>query len=1401
MNKSDLQALLTARYQRANWKALLLDVFHDRGATVRFDADPAQILPASQAAEYRTTHLFRLGDLTLADGKTIALFEAEVQNTRVARNRVGLRGLIQQEIIPGFQDAAMAVFYNPDQPEWRFTFMSKYEFPSEEGGKTVRHETHPKKFTYVLGETESCKTARDRFYELALKEPKTLLNVTDTFSVSKLSDEFFAEYKDHYKAFYEFLKTSSVVKSIFGIQSKDEKDLKPLRDFVKKLLGRVVFLYFLQKKGWMGVPEGETDLTKGDKQFMATLFAKRDAGKDFFSNYLVPLFFGTLNTRRDKQNSLCILDGISFGKVPYLNGGLFEQDFERVADIHFRQNGEESLFENLFRFFDSYNFTIVEDSPDEREVAVDPEMLGHIFENLIEDNKDKGTFYTPKEVVHFMTQEALFLYLQQHLRLDDSGLVSLRQFVQYREVDARIRDLAARIEQLLDTVKICDPAIGSGAFPMGMLLEIYQCKLRLYVETNPGHDFKPAEVKENIIRNSIYGVDIDKGAIDTARLRFWLSLIVDIDQPRQLPHFDYKFMQGDSLRESFEGIDLSKLTNQETEEQPSVKSGQISFFDTSVQTEIRFDKKEQDDIEKLTRKFFQPIDEEEKRKIQAKIAKKVDDAIEATLKSAKRQLFIEKGNLENEAKRQTETGKKISAKLTNKIAAFEKDLLGFEEKQALLLQSRGLYEKPYFLWRLWFAHIFKSGGFDIVIANPPYKRDNAYDDVKEQLQLGSTDLYGMFTALATGKLLKPGGALVYITSDTWLTIVSHKELRRKILSRQLHQVLRLPPDTFGATVNTCVFTLSNTPHPAPDFSAAADPEALAWSGHRLIAADLTNISRQKETPDFREKLWHLHRHVGEATNRYAVYQYPQNLIFTNSNLPVFTASPQLFRLMNDTTCLRAEKEIGTGEHKARVQLRQIPFNGKTVELVRFGDVAEVPQGISTGDNDFYLRSIDGGSYKQIDLQLILTGSEIENLSKIEKENGVLPEKYQGRHYIPFEKIDSSDVSIGWLPNYWVENKYYIDWSVESVTRMKTLTIADRKMFYGETRAINSGDEKKIAAALRNKEYWFSKSLSFSPTGIYSPTFRVGTSTLFQNTSSSIAINCIEPELVLGILCGRVAKFMFKNYLNHTVHTQEGDVVEFPFIVKTSQENADIERLVKEIIRKQKHTQTYNFIENEQKQIDALIYHLYALSEADIQEVETWWARRYPRLARYADTRFVLTEGLLRQQDELEKRLRDVLAQGENKYIEFKQSLRPGAATASRFTGVKHNILKSIAAFLNTDGGTLLIGIAPDGSVAGLEAHDYTTFSEADKVDAWRKHFDNVVQTYFGNHLHPLIELDIVQVEGKSVAVVRITGRAPREVWLKNRDDRDREEFYIRRTGTTVKLEGQEAADYIRQLWK
>ncbi|HRM91752.1 MAG TPA: hypothetical protein PLK68_14985, partial [Thomasclavelia ramosa] len=205
----------------------------------------------------------------------------------------------------------------------------------------------------------------------------------------------------------------------------------------------------------------------------------------------------------------------------------------------------------LLEFFASYNFTIDENDPDDAEIGVDPEMLGRIFENLLEDNKDKGAFYTPKEIVQYMCRQSLIAYLQTDIS-DEDTKESINSFVKTYDVKSlggENSKLAIMLDQKLKEVKICDPAIGSGAFPMGLLKELFLCRGAIEKFDDA------ASIKRHIMQQNIYGVDIEKGAVDIARLRFWLSLVVDEYSPQSLPNLDYKIMQGNSLLEQYNGVD------------------------------------------------------------------------------------------------------------------------------------------------------------------------------------------------------------------------------------------------------------------------------------------------------------------------------------------------------------------------------------------------------------------------------------------------------------------------------------------------------------------------------------------------------------------------------------------------------------------------------------------------------------------------------------------------------------------------------------------------------------------------------------------------------------------------------------------------------------------------------
>src|SRR5574344_278455 len=283
---------------------------------------------------------------------------------------------------------------------------------------------------------------------------------------------------------------------------------------------------------------------------MGNLFNNSCNKDDFLEKVLEPLFFQTLNSPRENNiapSAVCKEYGSKI-KIPYLNGGLFEKDELDKKQIKFKKE----MFEKLFTLFSQYNFTIDETDPDDAEIGVDPEMLGRIFENLLEDNKDKGAFYTPKEIVQYMCRESLIAYLLTDSKIQEE---KIRTLVTEHTDPAFTENEKSEIKTKLDNVKICDTAVGSGAFPMGMMNELIACHSVICKE-----DFDRAAIKKQIVQNNIYGVDIEKGAVDIARLRFWLAIIVDEKEPIPLPNLDYKIMQGNSLLESIEGIDLSHLT-------------------------------------------------------------------------------------------------------------------------------------------------------------------------------------------------------------------------------------------------------------------------------------------------------------------------------------------------------------------------------------------------------------------------------------------------------------------------------------------------------------------------------------------------------------------------------------------------------------------------------------------------------------------------------------------------------------------------------------------------------------------------------------------------------------------------------------------------------------------------
>ena len=600
---------------------------------------------------------YYLGNINTTDSYRIGLFHYNIRQGSVANKRVGLRNLVKSFINPtwGEFDAALVVFDSGDH--WRLSFICDIKGEA----------TSPKRYTYVFGSDDLLyRTPIERFNFLK-KKGISFENLRTAFSVEALSDEFFDKYREQYADFIQYATGKRFVKvgskweeKVLGepntaLMQAFNHNEKKIRDYVKKMMGRITFLHFLQRKGWMCE----------DLNYMQNMFENSPYKNDYLDSVLEPLFFGILNTKPAEREALfadydwdkSLLN--EWKDIPYLNGGLFERDEEDEPESRFPAD----YFKRLFQFFSEYNFTIDENDPNDAEVGVDPEMLGKIFENLLEDNKDKGAFYTPKEIVRYMCQESLIAYLETNTSVAKD---KIRKFVLSPEDGvADIPDnKKPKLLTTLEEVKICDPAIGSGAFPMGLLNELLHCR-----EVLSGERYDRAEIKKSIIQNNIYGVDIEKGAVDIARLRFWLSIVVDEETPSPLPNLDYKIMQGNSLIESFMGVDLSKLTY---EKEYKKDKGEILLFDDEKN-------RLQKTVSHLLSSYYSCSDHGRKVKLQQDISDTINKQLEAQ--------------------------------------AYDPVILG-------KLKTINLAEnKKFFLWHTWFSDVFSrpsKEGFDIVIGNPPY---------------------------------------------------------------------------------------------------------------------------------------------------------------------------------------------------------------------------------------------------------------------------------------------------------------------------------------------------------------------------------------------------------------------------------------------------------------------------------------------------------------------------------------------------------------------------------------------------------------------------------------------------------------------------------------------------------
>jgi len=817
MNLVEARKLITDTFQyqfdEHRFRVFAKNLFNDIDESKTF-SHQGQYIPDAYKDHVR--QLKRIGKYTDPEGAELDVLVVSLKKDyALDRARTMQRNFIADYLKKrGEKDAAIVAYHTDELDDWRFSYIRMdYRAEQDESGKVrVKTDLTPaRRYSFLVGKNEPNHTAQQQLLPILQDDRNnpTLAEIEKAFNIESITKEFFERYKNL------FLKVKEELDDLVEKDSKIRNDFAAksinTADFTKKLLGQIVFLYFLQKKGWLGVEKDPAGNFKGwgtgPKDFLQRLHRKEIVPYDnFFNDLLEPFFYEALAIDRGEESYYSPFKC----KIPFLNGGLFEP----ISGYNWQETDiliKNETIGEVFATFDQYNFTVREDEPLEKEVAVDPEMLGKVFENLLEikDRKSEGAFYTPREIVHYMCQESLINYLNDTLNPSTIGYEKLGQQqtelfgpneiakpksqmelmanvgpvpIPYEDIalficqgkfgiendfakeqgtksyayklPESIRTNAGRIDAALTDIKICDPAIGSGAFPVGMLHEIVSARKTLNTYLGESSIRTPYNFKRHAIQQSIYGVDLDSGAVDIAKLRLWLSLVVDEDDflsIKPLPNLDYKIVSGNSLQ--------------------SIKN----ILNYDVFTEL----------EALKQRFFDEINPRQKKEEKARI----DELI---------------------------------YQLTNNDKHFD--------------------------FEIYFSEVFHTKrGFDVVIGNPPYipSRDEMISEQDKKLLYKSFETaeyqlntYGLFIEKGYN-LLKPNGIISYIIPNTWLSTKYDKKLRDFVFKKySIRELVNVYKVFEKATVDTLVIMGQQSTSRYPkSFAVKSVSRDLKSIPERLVAIE------------------------------------------------------------------------------------------------------------------------------------------------------------------------------------------------------------------------------------------------------------------------------------------------------------------------------------------------------------------------------------------------------------------------------------------------------------------------------------------------------------------------------------------------------------------------------------
>jgi len=875
------------------------------------------------------------------------------------------------------KDAALVAYVSPDSEDWRFSLVKMdYRFEKTSAGKIkVREEFTPaRRWSFLVGKNEKSHTAQSRFLPLLKNDEyfPTLEDLEKAFDVEVVTEEFFVVYK--------YALREIVVKSL----SRYDAPYKKKYSFAQLLLSRIMFLYFLQRKGWFKWKDYVQD-----KNYVKNLWLKykdwqkEERTKDtFYSQWLSSLFFGAFNKKSHFFHSN-LPEEIkeSFSIMPFLNGGLFSQT--ELDELNFDLPDE--VFEWLFEpsptdlkkgFLETFNFTIDEFLPVDVEVAVDPEMLGKVYESLIaeEERGEAGIFYTPRIEIDFMCRISLVEYLANEANISKDKIVDF-VFSPHNKVSLLDRNELAQIKDKLDKLKVVDPAVGSASFLVGMmniLVELHQEITR----TLANKEENLFALKQKIILENLYGVDVKDWAVMVGELRLWLSLIIETDEKYieiytkpLLPNLSFKIRQGDSLIQEIAGVQINLKTEmfyipKSIRDKINELVERKSAFFSGLRSA---DLKELKEIEKYEQEIFKEI-------VQLKI-----NEVSKKIESYEMQIYILKSQKGPYGDEKT---KKEKEQIRNLENVLEREKIKLDNYKTLLNTIGKKTQKDYFFWELDFIEVFsQKSGFDIVIGNPPYVRQeliappledkNNYSDdewreikkeYKEKLIQSvknvwsnilkidkKSDLYVYFYYQGLS-VLRSGGIFCFINSNSWLDVGYGAGLQEFLLNnmKPLYVFDNLVKRSFKqADVNTVIVLIQRPENKLDDYTIKFVAFKKAFED--VSNAEIIKTIEKTNQPVFDDKNFRIY----PKTKKELLLE---GVDFPEEEENLLKLDPEHFPYIGN--------KWGGKYLRAPEIYFKILEKGKG-KLVRLGDIADDYYGIKTGANEFFYLKPIGMSVKEV----------------------------------------------------------------------------------------------------------------------------------------------------------------------------------------------------------------------------------------------------------------------------------------------------------------------------------------------------------------------------------------------------------------------------------------------------